>query len=78
MSELEQDQEQERGPGRVSIWRTAKGDPRWKVTASVGLDDAELERALAQAVRADRELEREYAGPPKPFRGEEPKAAAAA
>jgi hypothetical protein len=71
----EHDQEQERGPGRVSIWRTAKGDVRWKVTATVGLDDAELAAALAQAVRADRELEREYAEARRPFRGEEPKAA---
>ena len=72
MSELEHDQEQERGPGRVSIWRTAKGEARWKVTASVGLDDAELDRALVQAVRADRELEREYTGPPRGFVGREP------
>jgi hypothetical protein len=75
MSELEHDQEHERGPGGVSIWRTAKGDVRWKVTAAVGLDDAELDRALRQAVWADRELEGEYAAARKPFQGKEPAAA---
>ena len=71
MGELEQ--EQERPRGGVSIWRTARGaEPRWKVTAPVGLDEAELDRAREQAVRLDRELEREYAR--KLFKGTEPPA----
>ena len=74
MTEQEHTEEQERGPGRVSIWRTAKGEVRWKVTATVGLGDAELSRALEQAVRADRELQHQYAEPSRPaFEGEEPR-----
>jgi hypothetical protein len=75
MTEPLHDQEQpDRGPSRVSIWRTAKGDPRWKITVRVGEEDADLYQALALAVAADRRLAGELGVSPA-FEGEEPRAA---
>jgi hypothetical protein len=74
MTEQQHDQEQpDPGPSRVSIWRTAKGEARWKITVRVGEEDASLDRALALALAADRRLQAELAAPA--FEGEEPKAA---
>lgn len=55
----------------VSIETTAKGTPRWKVYVAVGEEDEHLDRALALALRAHRELDRALTGA-APFTGEEP------
>ena len=61
MSAPEHVQEQDAIGSRVKVWRTARGEPQFEVSVREETSEQELWRIRDLAVRAYRDLEREFA-----------------